>query len=289
MLIIGCSNSRELAKKISKNLKCEYSELIVNKFPDGELYIKFNTELENKEVVLVQTLNPSNEALLELILAMHTAKELKCKKLILVIPYLAYIRQDKRFKPGEAVSGKIIGKLLDKADEIISIDPHLHRFKSLSEVFNTKTKKLTANELIFNFINRNYKNPVILGPDAESYQWAKEIADKINAEAVILEKKRFGSNKVKVSLSTNIDLKNKDVVIIDDIISSGHTILEAVKLIKNHKPKSINVIAIHGIFAGEKVLAEIKKNVKSIITTNTINNKYSKIDVSNLISNSLID
>lgn len=289
MLIIGCSNSRELAKKISKNLKCEYSELIVNKFPDGELYIKFNTELENKEVVLVQTLNPSNEALLELILAMHTAKELKCKKLILVIPYLAYIRQDKRFKPGEAVSGKIIGKLLDKADEIISIDPHLHRFKSLNEVFNTKTKKLTANELIFNFINRNYKNPVILGPDAESYQWAKEIADKINAEAVILEKKRFGSNKVKVSLSTNIDLKNKDVVIIDDIISSGHTILEAVKLIKNHKPKSINVIAIHGIFAGEKVLAEIKKNVKSIITTNTINNKYSKIDVSNLISNSLID
>ena len=121
MLIIGCSNSRKLAKKVAKNIKAEYSALTVKKFPDGELYIKFEADLKNKEVILVQTLYPANESLLEIILAGHTAKELGAKKIKLVIPYLAYIRQDKRFNPGEAVSSKIIGKLLNFFDEIITI------------------------------------------------------------------------------------------------------------------------------------------------------------------------
>ena len=119
-------------------------ELTVKNFPDGELYIKFETELKDKEVTLIQTLHPSNEALLELILAYKTAKELGSKKVKIVIPYLAYIRQDKRFNPGEAVSSKIVGSLLSDCDEIITIDPHLHRFNSLNEVFQTKTKKLSA-------------------------------------------------------------------------------------------------------------------------------------------------
>src|SRR3989338_6641556 len=265
MLIIGCSNSRELAKNISKILNCEYSELKVNKFPDGELYVKFNAELKNKEIILIQTLHPSNDALLELIFACHTAKELGCRNIKLVIPYLAYIRQDKRFNPGEAVSSRIVGSLLSCVDEIITIDPHLHRFNSLNEVFNTKTKKLTANEIIKKFISKNFKNPVIIGPDLESYQWAKKIALEINAEASILKKERFSSTKVKVSAVNGIEIKNK----------------------KKIKKRSINVIGIHGIFADKKVYEEIKKSTKSIITTNTIPNKNAKIDISQLIADSI--
>src|SRR3989344_1031605 len=287
MLIIGCSNSRELAKNISKILNCEYSELKVNKFPDGELYVKFNAELKNKEIILIQTLHPSNDALLELIFACHTAKELGCRNIKLVIPYLAYIRQDKRFNPGEAVSSRIVGSLLSCVDEIITIDPHLHRFNSLNEVFNTKTKKLTANEIIKKFISKNFKNPVIIGPALESYQWAKKIALEINAEASILKKERFSSTKVKVSAVNGIEIKNKEVIIIDDIISTGNTILEAIKNIKKLKPRSINVIGIHGIFADKKVYEEIKKSTKSIITTNTIPNKNAKIDISQLIADSI--
>ena len=287
MLIIGCSNSRDLAKNISKNLKCDYSDLSVKKFPDGELYLKFETELKNQDVVLVQSLHPSDEALLELIFAIHTAKDLGAKKVRVVIPYLAYIRQDKRFNPGECVSSKIVGSLLSVADEIITIDPHLHRFKSLNEVFKTKAVKLSANDLIQDYISKNFKDPIIIGPDAESYQWAQSIAKKIKASAAILQKDRINSYEVHVKLNSEINVRNKELIIIDDIISTGKTILEAIKVIKKMKPKSITVISIHGIFADPSTLDFIKEYSTSIITTNTIKNPYSKIDVSKLISDSL--
>jgi len=287
MLIIGCSNSRDLAKNISKNLKCDYSDLSVKKFPDGELYLKFETELKNQDVVLVQSLHPSDEALLELIFAIHTAKDLGAKKVRVVIPYLAYIRQDKRFNPGECVSSKIVGSLLSVADEIITIDPHLHRFKSLNEVFKTKAVKLSANDLIQDYISKNFKDPVIIGPDAESYQWAQSIAKKIKASTAILQKDRINSYEVHVKLNSEINVRNKELIIIDDIISTGKTILEAIKVIKKMKPKSITVISIHGIFADPSTLDFIREYSNSIITTNTIKNPYSKIDVSKLISDSL--
>ena len=287
MLIIGCSNSKDLAKSVAKKLNQEYSELNVKHFPDGELYIKFETEVKNKEVILVQTFKPANEAILEVILARDTAKELGAKKVILVCPYLAYIRQDKRFNDGEAVSSKVIGNLLKDFDKVITIDPHLHRYKSVSEMIKTKTEKLSANDLIKNYIKNNYKNPIIIGPDEESYQWAKEIADSIGSNAAILKKQRFSATRVKEVLESPIDVKNKDVIIIDDILSTGKTILEAIRNIKEHKTKSINVIAIHGVFADLETYKKIKKLTKSLITTNTINNSNAKIDVSSLIANSL--
>lgn len=287
MIVIGCSNSKTLAKKIAKNLKAEYSPLTAKHFPDGELYVKFEKNLKNKDIVLVQTLHPANEALLEIILAGYTARDLGAKKLKLVIPYLAYIRQDKRFNPGEAVSSKITGKLLNFFDEIITIDPHLHRYKSLKEVFKTKTKKLTANNLIKEYIKKNYKNPVIIGPDEESFQWAKKIAENINTEAAILEKTRYSPKNVKVKIKSYIGIKNKDIIIIDDIISTGKTILGTIKKIKEKKPKSVSVIAVHGIFTDSITYKEIEKNTKRITTTNTIPNKHAKIDVSGLIADSL--
>ncbi len=287
MIIIGCSNSREIAKKVAKEINSKYSDLTTKHFPDGELYIKFEINLTNQEVVLIQTLYPANEAMLEVLLAGYTAKDLGAKKITLVAPYLAYIRQDKRFNPGEAVSSKVVGKLLDVFDEVITIDPHLHRFKSLKEVFHTKTKKLTSNELIKKYISKNYKNSVIIGPDEESYQWAKEIAFSIKANAAILKKRRLSPRKVEISIKSPINIKNKDVIIIDDIISTGKTILEVINHIKKQKPRSINLIAIHGIFADKKTYQKIKANIKSITTTNTIENIHSKIDVSELIAKAL--
>ncbi len=287
MLVIGCSNSKNLAKNIAKILKTTYSELTVKHFPDGELYIKFEINPKDRELVLVQTLHPANEAILEILLAAHTAKELGAKKVSLVTPYLAYIRQDKRFNPGESISSKIIGKLLSIFDEIITIDPHLHRFKSLNEVFHTKTKKLTANDLIKSYISKHYNKPIIIGPDEESYQWAKEIALSVNTNAAILKKIRFSPTKVKVFIQSPIEIKNKDIIIIDDIISTGKTILETINHIKKQKPKSINVIAIHGLFADKNTYKKIKSNCKALITTNTIENIHSKIDISELIASSL--
>ncbi len=287
MLIIGCSNSKKLAEKIAKKLKAEYSPLTVKHFPDGELYIKFEINLKNKDIVLVQTLYPANEALLETIFAGQTAKELGAKNVKLVVPYLAYIRQDKRFNPGEAVSSKIVGNLFNIFDEVITIDPHLHRYKSLDEIFQTKTKKLTANKLIKDYIKSNFKNPVILGPDEESYQWAKEVADTVNADVAIAKKIRYSPRHVKVEIKSKVPIKNRNIIIIDDIISTGATILKTIEYAKRLNPKNISVICIHGIFTDSITYKEIVKNTKKITTTNTISNKHAKIDVSGLIADSL--
>jgi len=284
MIVIGCSKSKSLAKKVAEKLNSEYYNLEVKKFPDGELYIKFNCDIKNKEVILVQTLHEPNESLLEIILAGYTAKDLGAKSVTLVAPYLAYMRQDKRFNPGEAISSKIVGKLFKVFDKLITIDPHLHRHKNLNEVFSIKTEKLTANSLIEDYISKNYKNPVIIGPDEESYQWAQHIAKNIKASAAILKKERFSSKKVKVKVTSDINIKDKDIVIIDDIISTGQTILKTVNLIKKQNPKSITIIAVHGIFADLKVYKKLKKY--KLISTNTIENKHSVIDVSKLIANS---
>jgi ribose-phosphate pyrophosphokinase len=156
----------------------------------------------------------------------------------------------------------------------------------MSEVFNIKAKHLTSNSLLAKYISKNIKNPVIIGPDAESYQWARNIAQSINVDAAILKKIRYSSRKVKVKLSKKIELKNKNLVIIDDIISTGHTILETIKDMKKLKPKNIYCICIHGVFV-EGALEKIRKHAK-VISCNTIPNKVSKIDVSSLIAEELV-
>ena len=287
MMVVSTKENSELAKSIAKKLKVHYSGLQVKHFPDGELYTRFTKPVKNKKIILIQTLYPPNEPILISLLAAYGAKDLGAKKVYLVAPYMAYMRQDKVFNPGETISSEIFGELLSAFDKIITIDPHLHRHKTLREIFSTKTKKLTANNLIADFVKNNFKNPVIIGPDMESNQWAERIANKTKSKSSIFEKTRFNSKKVSVDMKNKLELKNREVIIIDDIISTGHTILEAIKKIEKFKPRSINVIGIHGIFTDKKVYESIKKRTKNLITTNTIKSKHSKIDVSSLIAESL--
>lgn len=287
-IIIGMPNSLELAKKIARKLKCEYSTLKVDKFPDSEVYIKYLKDLKGKEVVLVNSFHPyANKALVEILWAAYTAKDLGAKKVTLVAPYLGFMRQDKRFNPGEAISAHIASGLLNKAiDKLVTIDPHLHRIPKLSLIYKIPNKTLTANNVIAKYLKKHFKNEVIIGPDAESYQWAKTIADKVDAQATILKKHRYSSRKVAVKLQDDINIKGKDVVIIDDIISTGHTMIEAAKTAKKLGAKNIYAMCIHPLFV-EKSYPKIKKYFKKIISTNTITHKTNDMDVSSLLCEEL--
>ena len=285
MLIVSCSHGAHLGLSIAKRLDANHSKLIVNKFPDDEILIKFNSGLKNKKVILVQSFyNEISDCMIEVVLAAATAKELGAKKIILVAPYFPYLRQDKRFNAGESVSQGIIAGLIDKYfDEVFVMDPHLHRKESLNEIFKIKSVKLTANGLIADYIKKNIKNPILIGPDSESYKWARNVAEKIGAESRILTKKRFSSYHVKVKLNKNVDLRDKNVVIVDDIVSTGHTIIEASKLLRKLGAKNIYCICVHGIFVDD-ALNKFAKNKIKVISTNTIPNKMAKIDVSAIIS-----
>ena len=289
MLVVSCSHGNHLGSSVAKRLNANHSQLTITKFPDDEILIKFNSNLKNQAVVLVQSFyNNISDCLVEVILASATAKELGAKKIILVAPYFPYLRQDKRFHSGESVSQGIIAGLIDKYfDEIYVIDPHLHRKNSLGQIFKIKSTKLTANNLIADYIRKNIKNPILIGPDSESYKWARNVAEKIGAESRILTKTRYSSYHVEVKLNKRVDLRDKNAVIVDDIVSTGHTIIEASKLLRKLGAKNIYCICVHGIFV-EGALKKLARNKIKVISTNTIPNKAAKIDVSGLVAKNLV-
>jgi ribose-phosphate pyrophosphokinase len=285
-LVVGCSMAVDMAKSIARRIGADFSPLSVGRFPDGELRIKFTAPVKGRHVVLVQTLHPANEPLLELIFALHTAQELGAASVTLAVPYMAYLRQDKRFHPGECVSNKIVANLLRDADRVITIDPHLHRVKHLREIFHCPVTTLSANALLAGFIGRHYRKELILGPDEESYQWAARIAEKVHAHAVVLRKKRYGSRKVSIKIKGNVDIRGKTVVIVDDIISSGHTMMETIKEAKRLGAKRIICITVHGIFA-ENALNKIRKLGAIVHATNTVKNPCADIDVAGVLADAL--
>ena len=285
MIIISCSHGKHLGYKIAKKLKAQHSELFVKKFPDDELLVRLSAGIRGKTVVLVQSFYQNiSDCIVEIVLASATARDLGAKKVILAAPYFPYLRQDKRFHNGESVSQKIIVGLFDKCfDEILIVDPHLHRKSSLSQIFRINASKLTANSLTADYIKNHIKEPIIIGPDEESWKWARSVAEMINAESRILKKKRYSSYRVEVKLNKKIDLKGKNVVIVDDIVSTGHTIIETTKLLRRLGAKNIYCICVHGIFANG-ALKKLKKSKIKVISTNTIPNPVAKIDVSGVVS-----
>jgi len=284
-IVTDCGNSPQLAKRLARKLRAKYSPLTISSFPDGDIYLKFNTNLKNKKLVIVQSFQPhSDMSLFDVIWAAETAKDLGAKKVTLVAPYLSYMRQDKRFNPGEAISSHIMAKLLNNSiDKIITIDPHLHRIPKLSKIFTIQNQALTANLVIADYIQHHFKNAVIIGPDWESYQWAERIANKIKVLSSVFRKTRHSSRKVTSKMIKPLEIKNKNVIIVDDIISTGHTIIEAAKKAKQHKAKSITAICVHGLFV-ENALKKIQRSgVKQVLCTNTIQKPQSKIDITDLI------
>lgn len=287
-IVLSFSYSQILARKIAKKLNAEFSLVKVKEFPDKEKLIQINTDVKNKQIIVVDSLFNPDEKILDICLTADTAKDVGAKQVILVAPYLCYLRQDKRFHKGESISSKTIAKIISPFfSKLITIDPHLHRYKSLGIIYRLKTKVLTANSLIGEYVKTHYTNSVIIGPDEESYQWVEVIAKIAGAEVTVCKKTRFSSRNVKVVLKNNIKIKGKEVIIVDDIISTAHTMIEAAKHVKKYKPKSITCIGVHGLFV-ENAYKKLKKaGVDSVITTNSIQHITNKIDLSCLISKNI--
>lgn len=287
LTVVGLSNSVRLARDISRALPAKSIPLTTRSFPDGELYIRFPVQKLSGHVVLVQSMHPQpNRALMEAVFAHDTARQLGAQKITLVAPYLSYLRQDKRFRPGECVSNRIVARLLDRFDQVVTVDPHLHRIASLEEIFRTRAWHVTANKLIAEFIKRNHPNSILIGPDIESSQWAAAIAGKIHHKFVILKKKRYSAQVVRVKIHDASLVKGKTVVLVDDIISTGHTMLEPIKQLKRLGAKKILCMCVHGVFATD-ALRKLRMAGAQVIATNTIQNPVSSISVASLLAQEL--
>lgn len=253
-------------------------------FPDGESYIKFNSDVKNKQVIFVAALDNPNSKFLPLSFALKTAKELGASNVGLVVPYLPYMRQDKQFLPGEAVTSKYFSKMLSESiDWLVTIDPHLHRHQSLSEIYSATSYVLHATSPISNWIQQHVSSPLIIGPDSESEQWVAEIANAIKAPFQVLKKVRKGDREVEITFPNLDQYKDLTPVLVDDIISTGTTLIETIKHLKEIKMKPAVCIGVHAVFSHHAYENIFDAGAKSVFTTNTIDDPSNAIDIVPLI------
>ncbi|NOZ80797.1 MAG: ribose-phosphate diphosphokinase [DPANN group archaeon] len=287
MLVVGGSSSHELAKKIAKHRKVPYSSLKVGHFPDGETFVRFMKPVKGKNVVLVQSMVPPNQSIIEILFAAHTAKELGARKVSLVVPYLAYMREDARFHPGECISAGVLAKaIVPPLDFLVTVDPHLHRFHNLHKVYHVHVKRVTANGLIADHIKRHIKNPLVVGPDGESEQWAKQVAEQVGCPVTVMTKTRYSGTKVKVHFKDKVDYEGMHICLVDDIISTGHTLMQNIKHLRKMGVKKITCFGVHGLFVGD-AYKELKRLKVDIVTSNTIPHPSNRLDVSGLLAEAI--
>jgi ribose-phosphate pyrophosphokinase len=273
-----------LAAGLTRTLGFELGHIETRTFPDGEAYVRFLTSPEGRAVAVVCTLDHPNDKLLSVLFAAATARDLKASGVGLVSPYLEYMRQDRRFKPGEAVTSKEVARLLSGAfDWLVTVDPHLHRYGSLAEIYTVPTHVVHAAPLVSRWIKANVADPLIIGPDSESEQWVSAVAKDAGAPYSVLEKTRLGDREVVVRLRDKELGTGRTPVLVDDIISSGRTMLEAVRLLSAEGWVAPVCVAVHGLFAdrADVLLADAGARV---VTTNTVTHATNGIDVTPLLA-----
>ncbi len=288
-LITALPGNEPLARKLAATIGGEVGEIETREFPDGETYLRFVTNPAGRSLVIVCTLAHPNSKILSLLFAAAAAREIGASKVGLVSPYLAYMRQDRRFKFGEAVTSREIARLLSNAfDWMITVDPHLHRYKSLAEIYSIPTRVVHAAPLISQWIKRNVSKPIIVGPDSESEQWVSEVANEIGAPFTVLEKIRQGDRKVEIRIKEADRLSQHTPVLVDDIISSGRTMIEATRLIVANGFSAPFCVAVHGIFA-DKADEILSSSGARVVTTNSVPHKTNEIDITSLLSGHIIE
>lgn len=290
MILFSLPGNETMRNKLAQNLNAEIGESTIRQFPDGESYVKLDSNVKGKCVVLVCTLNEPDEKLLPLYFLSQTAKDLGAHCTCLVAPYLAYMRQDKRFQVGEGITSIYFGKLISSfADTLTTIDPHLHRRSSLSEVYQIPNRVIHAAAHISQWIKENIKNPILIGPDSESIQWVSDVAKNAGAPFTILQKIRHDDRNVEVSIPDVENYKDHTPVLVDDIISTARTMIETVQHLKRAGMKPPVCIGVHAVFAGNAYEELMNAGAAMIVTCNTIPHKSNKIDLSDILGKNIRD
>lgn len=283
-LLISLPGNTELTMALAKQLEMEIGQLEIRHFPDTETYIRVDSDVQNKNIILVCGLEYPNSKILPLMFLIHTLKELGANKICLISPYLPYMRQDKRFKSGEAITSSLFAKYLSPGiDYLITIDPHLHRIQNLSDIYTIPSiTVLHATTIIANWIQDNVESPFIIGPDEESRQWVAEVANKTKAPFEIIKKTRLEDEKVTIILPEINDTK-RTPVLVDDIISTGGSMRAATRALILKGFKKPICIGIHALFNTTTYDHLMQDGAEKIITCNTINHPTNKIDITDMI------
>ena len=285
--VVSLPDYAEPAQRLAQVMDCEVNTIDVHRFPDGESQVTVPTELPS-HVIICQSLDRPNNKLIELMLAVQTMRESGVKRISLVAPYLCYMRQDKAFHPGEAISQKIVGRFLaGLVDDLITVDAHLHRIDNVQLAIPLdQAINLSAASALGEFLQQQHDHPLLLGPDMESEQWVKQVANVGGFTWAVASKQRFGDRNVQIKLP-NVDFHNRVVVLVDDVISSGHTVAETTKLVIAAGAEKVCCLITHALFADGALGLVQEAGVDTIWSSDSIPHQTNVIPLADLLADGL--
>ena len=283
-LLFALPGNEDLTARLAGRLDGDVGSLETRQFPDGETYVRLNSDVDTRSVVLVCTLDRPDNKTLRLLFAADAARDLGAAHIGLVAPFLAYMRQDKRFQPGEAITSSAYAKLLSvNFDWIVTVDPHLHRRSSMAEIYSIPVSVCHAAPSISGWIREQVSNPVVIGPDVESEQWVGAVAESAGAPFTTLEKIRRGDRDIEIKVRDLEQWRDRQPVLVDDIISSGRTMEAAIGHLVAQGFAAPVIVGVHGLFAEHAFERLQAAGAEQIVSTNTVPHASSVIDLSDLI------
>ena len=302
-MIIGGSASQDLAAHVARELGEELCYIETRKFPDGERYLRISGELEDEVTVIQSTGYPQDENLMELLFIIANLKDLGVKKVKAVVPYMGYARQEKRFNPGETVSAKIICDLIQSAgaDEFITFNIHE---ECVLNFFDIPARNISAMPAIAEYLSKKLSrqgkdNPLVIAPDKGAYGFAQEMSAIIGCDCTYLTKVRLGPDKVETKIvdvrcdsesenTVNVDsVKGMNAIIIDDIIATGGTIVNAINILKQYGASSVDVCCVHPILTNNGATRIYAAGADKIIGTNSLSSDTSRVSLAKAIADAL--
>jgi len=286
--VIAGISSEDVARKLSRKIKANFVKSQVRVFADGESKITLSGKISKRKSIVVQSIYPPVDTnLIQALSLISKAKETS-SEVIAVIPYMGYARQDREFLPGEIVTMKVLGKLFKGAgaSKIVAVDIHS---KIGFKHFSIKTKNVSAiPELVRYFKKLSLKNPLVVSPDQGGKERAQEFAKELGSEFIALEKKRDRkTGKVKIKTKNLEEVANRDLILVDDMISTGGSIVKATEFLKKQKCKKVYVACTHALLMNNAEKRIRKAGVTKIVSANTIPGKTSIVDISNTIAKAI--
>lgn len=277
------------AARLSGAAGIPFRDIAVHRFPDGESLIRVDSATET--AIVYRSLDHPNEKLVELMLAASALRDAGASRLILVAPYMCYMRQDIAFYAGEAVSQKVIGELLDDLfDAIVTVDPHLHRTPDLAEVFpQAEAAAVSATSLLAAQLRADKVSgdTIVVGPDSESRQWVEAVAQPLGLDVLVGEKTRRGDRGVDIAMPAIANAKGRPAVIIDDVVSTGGTLIKCATLLKDAGAASVEVLAVHALWGPNEEAVLLAAGISRLRSTDSIPHSSNAIYLAPLLADFL--
>lgn len=282
-ILFSGSVCQVLGRELADELETELGEVTIKKFPDGERYLRVHSEVKGKECAVVQsTSKPQDANILELITLMETLRDLGARRIVAVVPYMAYGRQDKRFLPGEALSSRVVAKHVSMGcDELVTVNIHEEH---ILKFFDVEAQNLDASPALGEYFKcHELEAPLVIAPDEGAQYIAREVAARVKCDHDYLVKNRLAPGKVEM-MPKSLAVRDKDVILVDDMIDSGSTMLEAIRVLRGQGAANVLVGCVHPVLTGNIVTRLFATGALDVIATNTIPSEISFITVSPILS-----